>query len=189
MQFNKHLQEINIYEAGKPIELLVRSFGIAPENIIKMASNENPFGLSPKVAKVIAENSYKSYLYPDDSMFELKDSLSKRFEIEPHQIIIGAGSDQVLEFISKAILNPQAKVLMNKITFAMYSIYAKHQGATVLTTNSTEHDLNQFLKILIELPNEIKEFDKSFLYFASKTIKPTLLTQTIKKIFIFYFSP
>jgi histidinol-phosphate aminotransferase len=147
MQFNKHLQEINIYEAGKPIELLVRSFGIAPENIIKMASNENPFGLSPKVAKVIAENSYKSYLYPDDSMFELKDSLSKRFEIEPHQIIIGAGSDQVLEFISKAILNPQAKVLMNKITFAMYSIYAKHQGATVLTTNSTEHDLNQFLKI------------------------------------------
>jgi histidinol-phosphate aminotransferase len=147
MQFNKHLQDINIYEAGKPIELLVRSFGIAPENIIKMASNENPFGLSPKVAKVIAENSHKSYLYPDDSMFELKEGLSQKFDITPHQIIIGAGSDQILEFISKAILNPEAKVLMNKITFAMYSIYAKHQGATVLTTNSIEHDLEQFLEI------------------------------------------
>ena len=100
MQFNKHLQEINIYEAGKPIELLVRSFGIAPENIIKMASNENPFGLSPKVAKVIAENSHKSYLYPDDSMYQLKDELAKKFKVIDKNIILVLVVIKLLSFVS-----------------------------------------------------------------------------------------
>lgn len=147
MRFNKHLSNIELYEAGKPIELVVRDFGVAPKDIIKMASNENPFGMSQKVSKKIAENSYKGYLYPDDSMYELKDSLSKRFEVDSREIIIGAGSDQVLEFIARAKLNSSSKVLMNRVTFAMYSIYAKQMDSQILTTDSTHHDLDQFYDI------------------------------------------
>jgi len=147
MKFNKHLSSIKVYEAGKPIELVVRDFGIDKKDIIKMASNENPFGMSPKVSQAISDNSHKASLYPDDSMFELKSALSKRFQVQETEIIIGAGSDQILEFISRAVLNSETKVLMNKITFAMYSIYAKQMDSTILTTDSTHHDLNQFLDI------------------------------------------
>jgi histidinol-phosphate aminotransferase len=147
MKFNKHLDNINSYEAGKPIELVVREFGIDPKKVIKMASNENPFGMSKRVSDAISQNAYKGYLYPDDSMFELKKGLAKRFDLNEDEIIIGAGSDQVLEFISRAKLSENSKVLMNKITFAMYSIYSKQVGAEIFTTDSTHHDLNQFLDI------------------------------------------
>ncbi len=144
MNFNRHLENIEVYEAGKPIELVVREFGVAPENIIKMASNENPFGMSPRVAEAIAKNSYKGYLYPDDSMYELKDALAKKYSVDSSEIIIGAGSDQVLEFISRAKLNSSSKVLMNGVTFAMYSIYTEQMGAEIVKTDSVEHDLKQF---------------------------------------------
>jgi len=104
MKFNQALKDIKIYEAGKPIELVVREFGINPSSVVKLASNENPKGCSPKVAKAIANNAHKAFLYPDDSMFELKDALAKKFEIKEENIIIGAGSDQVLEFIARALL-------------------------------------------------------------------------------------
>ncbi|HIO70952.1 MAG TPA: histidinol-phosphate transaminase [Campylobacterales bacterium] len=147
MKFNSHLSKIEVYEAGKPIELIVREFGISPEQVIKMASNENPFGMSPKVAKKLAENSSKGYLYPDDSMFELKEGLAQRFQVDSSNIIIGAGSDQVLDFISRAKLTSSSKVLMNRVTFAMYEIYANLVGAKVLKTDSTHHDLEQFYQI------------------------------------------
>jgi histidinol-phosphate aminotransferase len=147
VEFNEHLKNIEVYEAGKPIELVVREFGIEPKEIIKMASNENPFGMSPNVSKAISDSAKKGYLYPDDSMFELKQGIAKRFDISSNEIIIGAGSDQILEFISRAKLNENSKVLMNKITFAMYSIYAKQMGAKILQTDSIHHDLNQYLEI------------------------------------------
>ena len=73
IKFKKELNNIKIYEAGKPIELLVRDFGIKEKSIIKLASNENPNGCSPKVSKKIAESIKKISLYPDDSFYELKN--------------------------------------------------------------------------------------------------------------------
>jgi histidinol-phosphate aminotransferase len=72
MNFNKKLQDIKTYEAGKPIELVVREFGIEPKDIIKLASNENPYGCSPKVQDAVSKIVSKMALYPDDSMFKLK---------------------------------------------------------------------------------------------------------------------
>jgi len=145
MKFNEALKDIKIYEAGKPIELVVREFGISPEDVVKLASNENPKGCSPKVAEVIAKNAHKAFLYPDDSMFELKDALSKKFNVVDDNIIIGAGSDQVLEFVSRALLSEGDKVLMSKVTFAMYEIYAKQMGATIVRTPSYEHKVDEFI--------------------------------------------
>jgi len=147
MRFNKVLDSIKTYEAGKPIELVVREFGIAPEDVVKLASNENPIGTSPRVAKTISKNASKAHLYPDDSMFELKDALSVKFEVKSDNIIIGAGSDQVLEFISRALLDENSSILTSAVTFAMYDIYAKQMGATIYKTPSYEHKVDEFIEL------------------------------------------
>jgi histidinol-phosphate aminotransferase len=150
MKFNSKMKDIKNYEAGKPIELVVREFGIEPKDIIKLASNENPNGCSPKVQDAVSKIVSKMALYPDDSMTALKSSLSKRFDVEDENVIIGSGSDQVIEFLIHAKANSGSKILMNSITFAMYEIYAKHVGAEILRTSTQEHDLDEFYKIYKE---------------------------------------
>ncbi len=145
MKANKVLDSIKNYEAGLPIELVVRKFGIEAKDVVKLASNENPKGTSLAVANAIKENAYKAHLYPDDSMYELKEALSSKYTITPSNIIIGAGSDQVLEFISRAFLDEESKVLMSQVTFAMYEIYAKQMGATIIRTPSYEHKVDEFI--------------------------------------------
>lgn len=145
MKFNETLKDITLYEAGKPIELVVREFGIEPSLVVKLASNENPLGTPPSVAKVLSEHSTKAHLYPDDSMYELKESLAKKYKVDPKEIIIGAGSDQVLEFISRSLLSDKESVLMSKVTFAMYEIYAKQMGAKIIRTPSFVHKVDEFI--------------------------------------------
>ncbi|WP_122893598.1 histidinol-phosphate transaminase [Arcobacter peruensis] len=144
MNFNKVLDNVSIYEAGKPIELVVREYGINPKDIIKLASNENPYGTSPKVTKKIQEIAGNMFVYPDDSMYELKDALSNKFEVKPSNVIVGSGSDQILEFCVHAKCDKDSKVLMSKTTFAMYEIYAKQTGSSVIKTVDDEHNLEQF---------------------------------------------
>ncbi len=146
MKFNKVLENIKTYEAGKPIELVVREFGIAPEDVVKLASNENPIGTSPAVKQAIIDNAEKAHLYPDDSMFELKAALASKYAVNENNIIIGAGSDQVLEFISRAVLDEKSSVLMSAVTFAMYEIYAKQMGAKIYRTASYEHKYDEFME-------------------------------------------
>ncbi|MDQ1326190.1 MAG: histidinol-phosphate aminotransferase [Campylobacterota bacterium] len=146
MKFNKVLEDIQLYEAGKPIELVVREFGIAPEDVVKLASNENPIGTNPIVAETIMRNATRAHLYPDDSMFELKAALASLYDVEAENIIIGAGSDQVLEFISHALLNETSSVLMSRVTFAMYEIYAKQMGAKIVRTPSYAHRVEEFIE-------------------------------------------
>ncbi|MEY3090214.1 MAG: hypothetical protein RL113_530 [Pseudomonadota bacterium] len=146
MKFNKVLDNIQIYEAGKPIELVVRQFGIAPSDVVKLASNENPIGTNPAVAEVIRGNATKAHLYPDDSMFELKAALSEKYGVKDENLIIGAGSDQVLEFVSRALLDDTSSVLMSAVTFAMYEIYAKQMGAKIIRTASYAHKSDEFME-------------------------------------------
>jgi histidinol-phosphate aminotransferase len=150
VHYNDTLDGIVSYEAGKPIELVVREFGIAPENVVKLASNENPVGTSPRVQKVLVDYANRAHLYPDDSMFELKEALASKYDVKSQHIIIGAGSDQVLEFISRALLNVESKVLMSQVTFAMYEIYAKQMGATIVRTPSYAHKVDEFITAIEE---------------------------------------
>ena len=147
MTFNKVLDGVKIYEAGKPIELLVREYGIDEKDIVKLASNENPYGTSQKVVDAIAKKASSAYVYPDDSMYELKEALANKFTVSEKNIIIGAGSDQVIEFCVHGKCDRNSKVLMAKTTFAMYEIYSKHLGATILKTPSDEHNLEEFRAI------------------------------------------
>lgn len=147
MKFNEVLENVNVYEAGKPIELVVREYGVSENDIIKLASNENPYGTCQEVVDAIARKSVSSYVYPDDSMYELKEALAHKFKVGDKNIIVGAGSDQVIEFCVHAKCDENAKVLMAKTTFAMYEIYAKQTGATILKTPSDEHNLDEFREI------------------------------------------
>jgi len=150
MNFNAVLDGIKTYEAGKPIELVMREYGIKAQDVVKLASNENPYGVSPLVMASIIGITEKMYMYPDDSMHVLKEGLSAKFGVETDEIIIGAGSDQVIEFAVHAKLNAKSKVLMNSVTFAMYEIYAKHVGAEIIRTSSREHDLEEFYQLYLE---------------------------------------
>lgn len=143
MRFNKHLENIKTYEAGKPIELVVRDFGIDPKDIIKMASNENPYGTPQEVQELICDMAKNAFRYPDDSMFELKKALANKFGVESPNIVIGAGSDQVIDFAIKARCDENSTILTSGVTFAMYEIYAKQIGAKVVKTDSDVHILDE----------------------------------------------
>ena len=146
MKYNKVLRDIKTYEAGKPIELVVREFGINPEDVVKLASNENPIGTNPAVKKAIIENAGRAHLYPDDSMFELKEALASKYAVNEDNIIIGAGSDQILEFVARVVLDENSSVLMSAVTFAMYEIYAKQMGAKIIRTASFQHKYDEFME-------------------------------------------
>lgn len=150
MKFNSVLESLKTYEAGKPIELVVREYGVDPKDIIKLASNENPYGTSPKVTAKIQELSKNMFMYPDDSMYELKEALANKYSVASNNLIIGSGSDQVIEFCVHAKCDENSKVIMSKTTFAMYEIYAKQTGATILKTPDDEHNLEQFKKLYEE---------------------------------------
>lgn len=155
VKFNKNLQNISNYEAGKPIELVVREFGIKSQDVLKLASNENPLGCSKKVEKAIKKCAKNASLYPDDSMFELKDALAKRYQVSFKNIIIGSGSDQAIELTMHAKANENSAILVAGTTFAMYEVYASHVGAKVYKTSSKEHNLTDFEELYKKHKNEI----------------------------------
>ncbi|WP_457597077.1 histidinol-phosphate transaminase [Hydrogenimonas sp.] len=141
MRFNPVISELKTYEPGKPIEEVVQEYGIAPDAIVKLASNENPHGCSPRAAEAVADSAHLMYRYPDDAMRGLKSGLAARFRVDERQLIVGAGSDQVIEFASRAKLYEGAKILQSEATFAMYAIYADQCGAKVLKAPGIAHDL------------------------------------------------
>jgi histidinol-phosphate aminotransferase len=150
LPIKEYLEEIEVYEAGKPIELLVREYGVAPEDVVKLASNENPLGTSPLVKEAIIANAHRAHLYPDDSMYELKEALARKFGVEEEELIIGAGSDQVLSFVSQLLLEPGRSILTSRVSFAMYDIYASWYGADIVKTESWRHLPEEFIPLIEE---------------------------------------
>ncbi len=150
MQFNQVLENVTTYEAGKPIELVVREYGVNPNDVIKLASNENPYGTAPGVVSKIQELAKNMFVYPDDSMYELKEALAKKFDVTSKHVIIGSGSDQILEYCVHAKCEKDSKILMAKTTFAMYEIYGKQTGAKIIKTEDDQHNLEQFSELYKE---------------------------------------
>ncbi|MDA3062104.1 MULTISPECIES: histidinol-phosphate transaminase [unclassified Campylobacter] len=156
MKFNKFLDDLSNYEAGKPIELVVREFGVKKKDVLKLASNENPFGSSKKAQKAIKKCATCAHLYPDDSMFELKDALATKFGVKSENIIIGAGSDQIIEFALHSVLSKGFAILQAGVSFAMYGIYARHCEGKIYKTKEISHDLEALKSLYEAHKNEIK---------------------------------
>lgn len=146
MKFNKKLEEISVYEAGKPIDLVVRDYGLNYEDVVKLASNENPLGTSPKAKDAILKYASEAYRYPDDSYYELKNALADKFCVASENIVIGSGSDQIIEFACHSVLDSGDYALCAGVTFAMYEIYTKLAGAKLARTTSQTHSVEDFKK-------------------------------------------
>jgi histidinol-phosphate aminotransferase len=118
------------YEPGKPLEELEREYGI--HGAVKLASNENPLGPSPVALAAIETRLTELARYPDGNGFALKKALSEKFGLEPGQITLGNGSNDVLEFIARAFVAPGNEVLFSQHSFAVYPIVTQAVGATAV---------------------------------------------------------
>lgn len=154
MNFNAHLANIKNYEPGKDIDVIAKEYGLS--KVIKLASNENPLGTSQRVVEALQQNAHLAHLYPDDSMSELKEKLAKKFGISQKELIIGAGSDQIIEFAVHSKLDENSAYLQAGVSFAMYEIYAKQVGAKVYKTASLSHDLKELKALYEKHKDEIK---------------------------------
>ena len=132
---------IQPYQGGKPIEEVQRELGIA--DIIKLASNENPLGPSPLAVQAIAESASHVHLYPDGNAYYLKKELAARIGISPDHLILGNGSNDVLQLVAEAYIAPGDEVIYAAGAFVVYSLVTKLCGATAVVVpmvNDT-HDL------------------------------------------------
>jgi histidinol-phosphate aminotransferase len=137
------LDSIKPYVPGKPIEDVKREYGL--DDVIKLASNENPLGVSPK-ALVAMEHALNGLnKYPDGAGYELRTALAKHFDVEMAQVAIGNGADDLILELSMAYLEDGDEVVVSRSSFPMYDIYASAMRAKMVKTALTEDlgiDLN-----------------------------------------------
>ena len=142
-----YIRAIAPYQPGKPIAELARELGMAPERIVKLASNENPLGPSPKALTALERELHEIARYPDGSGFELKQALSERLGVATSQIVLGNGSNDVLDMAARAFLSPQTSAVFSEHAFAVYAISTLTAGAEGITAPAREygHDLQALL--------------------------------------------
>ncbi|HMC13147.1 MAG TPA: aminotransferase class I/II-fold pyridoxal phosphate-dependent enzyme, partial [Gallionellaceae bacterium] len=145
-----YIRAIAPYQPGKPIAELERELGIT--GIVKLASNENPLGCSPKAVAAMLEAIKTIALYPDGNGFELKDALSRRYGVEHARIVLGNGSNDMLELAARAFLTVGDKAVYSAHAFAVYPLATQAVGAAGVSVPAINfgHDLNAMLKAAIE---------------------------------------
>jgi histidinol-phosphate aminotransferase len=138
---NKNIANLKPYVPGKPIEEVKRELGL--KSVIKLASNENPYGPSPKVLKAIAQAAKDVNRYPDGSCFELRQELAKRLKVKPEQLVFGCGSDETIVLAIRAFVEPGDEVVIAKPSFLVYALAASAAGAEVIQVplNGLRYDL------------------------------------------------
>ena len=125
----KRLLSIEPYRPGKPIAEVKRELGI--REVVKLASNENPYGPSPRVLKAIQSEAKSVNRYPDGNCFYLRQALAKQLQVKEDQIIFGNGSDEIIVMVLRACVGEGDEVILAKPSFLIYEIAAKIEGATV----------------------------------------------------------
>lgn len=145
---NPQLRDLAVYEPGKPIEETARELGAGASKIIKLASNENPLGPSPKALVAMRAALETAHLYPDGGGFYLREALATQLDFRREEIILGSGSNEVLEFLAHAFLNAGDEVITSEHAFIAYKLIAAVFGARTIEVPSPDlrHDLNGFLR-------------------------------------------
>jgi len=128
-----------VYEPGKPIEEVARELGLDPAGIIKLASNENPFGPSPKALLAAQRALLHGELYPDGGCFALRQKLAAVRGLGADQFIIGNGSNEIIEFLGHALLGPGDEVVMGAPAFVVYKLVTLVFGAKAVEVPLTNH--------------------------------------------------
>ena len=141
-----------VYEPGKPIETVAREFGLDANDIAKLASNENPFGPSPKALAAGCEAMQQAHIYPDGAGYALRESIAAVRGIDAESVIIGNGSNEIIELLGHAFLRPGDEVVMGAQAFIVYKLVTRLFGATPVEVpmQNFAHDLNAMLAAVTE---------------------------------------
>ncbi len=144
---NQVLRSLPVYQPGRPIEEVARELGLPAADIIKLASNENPLGPSRKAVAAMRKAVSQVNLYPDGNSFYLKQKLAAKLNLTPAHLVLGNGSNEILELLGHALLSPDAEVVVSEYCFAVYPIVTALFGAKLVTVPSKNygHDLNAML--------------------------------------------
>lgn len=147
---NPTLKDLPVYQPGRPIEEVARELGLPAASIIKLASNENPLGPSPAALKAMQDVLANIHLYPDGNAFYLKERLAAKLGVEPSHLILGNGSNEILEFVGHAFLQPGVDVVVSQYCFVVYPLVTKLFGANLLTVPAKHygHDLDAMRKAI-----------------------------------------
>lgn len=174
---NEGVKSLSPYQAGKPIEELERELGIS--NIIKLASNENPFGFPESAKQAIINQLNDLTRYPDANGFELKATISKKFGVQANQITLGNGSNDLLELFAHTFASDKDEIIYSQYAFIVYPLVTKAINAVAreIPAKNWGHDLEGFLAAINE---------KTKLIFIANPNNPTgnFLTQTEIETFL-----
>lgn len=148
LKVHPNIESLVPYVPGKPLDELERELGIA--RAIKLASNENPLGPSPKAVAVLAEAARALNRYPDGGAHKLRKALAERHKVSPEQIVIGNGSDEILGLLARAFLSPGDEAVMADQTFVIYKmeVTAAHGVSVVVPHREWRHDLAAMAKAI-----------------------------------------
>jgi histidinol-phosphate aminotransferase len=137
----EYIRSLIPYEPGKPIEEVEREYGI--EDPIKIASNENPLGPSPKAVKAIVDRLNALHLYPDGDCYQLRRGLAAKLGIAEDRIIFGNGSNELIEFAVRTFMRPGDEAVMARHAFAIYHLVVKAAGGVskIVPMKNLTHDL------------------------------------------------
>ena len=137
-----YVRAISPYLPGKPITELAREMGIPVEKIVKLASNENPLGMSPKARAAVEKAVASLERYPDD--FELKKALAEHTGLGTERIVLGNGSNDVLDLIARVFLAPGRSAVFSQHAFAVYPLATLAAGAELIAVPAKDfgHDLD-----------------------------------------------
>lgn len=127
---NKGISTQPVYEPGKPIEQVARELGLDPAGIVKLASNENPHGSSPKAVAAAERALRELHLYPDGGYYTLRQKLAQKLGLGMDQFIIGDGSNEIIELLGHVFLAPGVECVMHQASFVVYKLVTVMFGAT-----------------------------------------------------------
>ena len=147
---NPALHDFPVYQPGRPIEEVARELGLPAADIIKLASNENPLGPSPAAVAAMRKVLENINLYPDGNAFYLKQKLATKLAIDPANLILGNGSNEIIEFVGHMLLSPQADVIVSQYCFAVYPLVTKLFNANLIMVPALNygHDLSAIFKAI-----------------------------------------
>lgn len=140
---NSQLRDLVAYEPGKPIDDVARELGLDPSEIIKLASNENPLGPSPKAVEAMHAALSTAHIYPDGGAYYLREAIAKKFDLKRENVVLGNGSSEIIEFVGHAFLQPGDEIIVARHSFSIYQLMAKLFGANVVEVPDPHfsHDL------------------------------------------------
>jgi histidinol-phosphate aminotransferase len=140
---NRFVCDLIAYEPGKPIDETARELGLNPSDIVKVASNENPLGPSPLAKEAMRKALDESHIYPDGGGWKLRSAIAGKFDLELSNVVLGNGSNEIIELLCHSFLNPRAELIAAEHAFVVYKLMATLFGAKYVEVADPDfvHDL------------------------------------------------